>query len=701
MARFTPDPSFYASPGAATAAPPEEVAYVATLNTGTNGDRAPDAITVLDVKEGSPTYGQLVGRLDMPNTGDELHHFGWNACSSALCPWAPHPHVERRYLLVPGLRSSRIHVIDVKDDPRSPKLVKVIEAEEIARKAGYSRPHTVHCGPDGIYVSALGDPGGDGPGGIFLLDHDDFTVKGQWEADRGPQELAYDFWWHLNLGTVITSEWGTPKMVEDGLVGELLLGQPVRPPAARLRPRRRASTCRSSTSAPSTRWCSSCARRTTPRKGYGFVGVVTSTADLSASRLALAPRRRRHGVGREGHHDPGRAGRRRAAPAAPAAVRRGPAAGHRHRAVRRRPAPARVLLGDGRAQALRRERPARAARDRLGAAGRDRRRAAAAPRRRRGQRRAADGRGLARRPARVPHQLALRRRGTPSSTRRGSTAGSSSSTRARTARSRSTRTSSSSTAASARTRCACRAVTRPRTPTASRTADGLAVAVGADGAARRLPRPEPGDGLAVRGRARDAGARPRRRAARAAADRGRPRGVGACWPPRSCSGSACSRTPRRCTWAPGSRCWRSAIFRFIKPRAHFRWVKARVSRGELAWWSFLMSTAHGAGLMVAPVLLGAGAGARPRPRTTRSPPRRSTGCRWPGAAIAVVLHVGAMLAVMGAARPARLRPLGRQRAAHGVGEPGRRVGRRVRAGGRDHLLHLARGVATLAASQGD
>ena len=37
------------------------------------------------------------------------------------------------------------------------------------------------------------------------------------------------------------------------------------------------------------------------------------------------------------------------------------------------------------------------------------------------------------------------------------------------------------------------------------------------------------------------------------------------------------------------------LFRFARPRAHFRWVKARVSRGELAWWSFLMSTAHGAG----------------------------------------------------------------------------------------------------------
>jgi hypothetical protein len=48
------------------------------------------------------------------------------------------------------------------------------------------------------------------------------------------------------------------------------------------------------------------------------------------------------------------------------------------------------------------------------------------------------------------------------------------------------------------------------------------------------------------------------------------------------------------------------LFRFAKPRAHFRWTKLRVSRRELGWWSFLMSTAHGAGLMVAPVLIGAG-----------------------------------------------------------------------------------------------
>jgi hypothetical protein len=45
-------------------------------------------------------------------------------------------------------------------------------------------------------------------------------------------------------------------------------------------------------------------------------------------------------------------------------------------------------------------------------------------------------------------------------------------------------------------------------------------------------------------------------------------------------------------------------FKFFKPRSHPRWVGLRVSARELALWSFLMSTAHGAGLMLFPVLIG-------------------------------------------------------------------------------------------------
>jgi selenium-binding protein 1 len=281
MARLTPDPTFYASPAAAAEAPQETLAYVATLNER-NGDQKPDALTVLDLQPGSSTYGQIVSRLEMPNVGDELHHFGWNACSSALCPWAPHPHVARRYLLVPGIRSSRIHVVDVGENPHEPRFAKVIEPEEVMSKTGYSRPHTVHCGPDGIYVSALGNPEGDGPGGIFLLDHESFDVKGAWEADRGPQQLAYDFWWHLTQGTVITSEWGTPNMIEDGLVGELLLGNRYGHKLHVFDLDKRTHLQEIDLGAEH-QMVLELRPAHDPRKAYGFVGVVVSTADLSAS----------------------------------------------------------------------------------------------------------------------------------------------------------------------------------------------------------------------------------------------------------------------------------------------------------------------------------------------------------------------------------------------------------------------------------
>jgi methanethiol oxidase len=160
------------------------LAYVAAL--APDRKFRPDALLVVDVDPGSTTYSQVVSRLDLPHIGDELHHFGWNACSTALCPYAPHPHVERRYLVVPGLRSSRIYIVDTKPDPRHLTIVKTIEPDELHRKTGYSRPHTVHCGPEGLYVSALGAPDGNGPGGIFLLDHLNFNVLGRWEVDRGP-----------------------------------------------------------------------------------------------------------------------------------------------------------------------------------------------------------------------------------------------------------------------------------------------------------------------------------------------------------------------------------------------------------------------------------------------------------------------------------------------------------------------------------
>jgi selenium-binding protein 1 len=260
-------------------APPEELAYVAMLNPKRE---RPDAMGVVDVTPGSTSYGHLVGQTDMPSPGDELHHFGWNACSSCLAPYAPHAHVERRYLLVPGISSSRISILDTKPDPRRPKLVKVIEAETIAKRAGYSAPHTIHCGPDGVYVNALGAPNGDGPGGIFVLDHENLDVTGAWEEHRGPQYLAYDFYWHLGFDTLITSEWGTPNMVQNGVNPELLLGGKYGH-ALHVWDLRRRRHLQSLELGPEQQMVLELRPAHDPTRPYGFAGVVVSLKDLSAS----------------------------------------------------------------------------------------------------------------------------------------------------------------------------------------------------------------------------------------------------------------------------------------------------------------------------------------------------------------------------------------------------------------------------------
>jgi selenium-binding protein 1 len=217
------DPTLYPSPAAAMAAPPEQLGYVALLD--------PDALAVVDLDPGSASYGEVVSTWQPPaqDSPDEFHHFGWNVCSSALGGGhAGHSDLRRRYLLVPGIRSSRIYVLDTLDDPRQPVLVHTVEPEELLGRSGYSRPHTVHCGPEGLFVSTLGaasQDGTGGPAGIFTMDHSSFAVQGPWEADRGDQMYAYDFWWHMDAGVLMASEWAPPPLYENGVVPEALLGR--------------------------------------------------------------------------------------------------------------------------------------------------------------------------------------------------------------------------------------------------------------------------------------------------------------------------------------------------------------------------------------------------------------------------------------------------------------------------------------------
>jgi selenium-binding protein 1 len=197
--------SFYASPSEALRAPPEEFLYLACLHEGTGVD-APDFLAVVDASSGA-----VVHETPMPNVGDELHHYGWNRCSSAC--HGP----DRSHLIVPGFRSSRIHIVNVADDPRRPRVEKVIEPNELVEKTGYTRPHTVHCMPgDNVVVSTLGDREGNGAGGFALLDAKTFELKGRWENGGARPPFNYDFWYQPRKNALVSSEFGEPNAFESG-----------------------------------------------------------------------------------------------------------------------------------------------------------------------------------------------------------------------------------------------------------------------------------------------------------------------------------------------------------------------------------------------------------------------------------------------------------------------------------------------------
>ncbi len=195
----------YASPAEAIKAPRETLLSVIALYVGT-GIRKPDYLATVDVDPKSSNYSKVIHRLPMPALDDELHHFGWNTCSSCHGD----KDKERRYLILPGLKSGRIHIVDA-SDPKKPKLHKTIEAETIRKKANLSAPHTVHCLADGtVMISMLGDADGNAPGGFLLLDAD-FDVLGQWEKDAKGMNFNYDFWYQPRHNVMVSSEFGAPK----------------------------------------------------------------------------------------------------------------------------------------------------------------------------------------------------------------------------------------------------------------------------------------------------------------------------------------------------------------------------------------------------------------------------------------------------------------------------------------------------------
>ena len=148
----------------------------------------------------------------MPNVGDELHHFGWNACSSAC-----HSQLQRDTLVVPGFRSSR--------HPPARRLRPALAADQ-ERDRGR-----------GDQGEARAQRAAHGPLHARRHRHDLHARRRRRQlaraasrcstraTSRSPSagsarptgiEFNYDFWYQPRQNTMVSSEWGAPNTFQDG-----------------------------------------------------------------------------------------------------------------------------------------------------------------------------------------------------------------------------------------------------------------------------------------------------------------------------------------------------------------------------------------------------------------------------------------------------------------------------------------------------
>ncbi|KAJ9579806.1 hypothetical protein L9F63_004552, partial [Diploptera punctata] len=194
--------------------PREKIVYVPCIQPLAQEKKLPDYLATVDVDPNSPTYSKVIHRLKMPAIGDELHHSGWNVCSSCHGDSSK----KRDKLILPALGSDRVYIIDTGTDPRAPRLHKVVEGE-LLRALNVSTPHTSHCLASGeIMISTMGDKQGNGKGEFVLLDGKTFEVKGLWTAGEKRAKFGYDFWYQPYWDVMISTEWAAPKSFKRGFI---------------------------------------------------------------------------------------------------------------------------------------------------------------------------------------------------------------------------------------------------------------------------------------------------------------------------------------------------------------------------------------------------------------------------------------------------------------------------------------------------
>ena len=191
----------------------ERYLYVATIAQSATD---PDFVAVIGADPRRSHFGQIVNRIDMPNVGDELHHFGYSA--------------DQDRLIVPGLLSNRIHVFEIKGVGKRMGLIAV--NEELAADSGYIIPHGVMTVHDMTIVSMIGAATDTTlPGGIVEIDDRTGAFEEYFgpAPERDPDDLGptymYDFAALHEADRGISTTFGPPALCGGGIDPACLGGE--------------------------------------------------------------------------------------------------------------------------------------------------------------------------------------------------------------------------------------------------------------------------------------------------------------------------------------------------------------------------------------------------------------------------------------------------------------------------------------------
>jgi selenium-binding protein 1 len=184
----------------------ERFLYVSTV---AQSPTDPDFIAVIGADPRRKDFGKIVNRIDMPNVGDELHHYGYSA--------------DQKRLLVPGLFSSRIHVFDVKRGGKQLRLRTV--NDQLAAKSGYVVPHGVMAtSPGRAMVTMIGAASDTTlPGGVVEIDDKTGAFVEHYGPgpSRAPGQAApkymYDFETLPEANRGISTTFGSPAGCAAGI----------------------------------------------------------------------------------------------------------------------------------------------------------------------------------------------------------------------------------------------------------------------------------------------------------------------------------------------------------------------------------------------------------------------------------------------------------------------------------------------------